>query len=64
MPLFKGSSNSIISANIAELRKSGKPEKEATAAALSQAGKFKAGKEKRLSKGIVSNPKKMPIKVK
>ena len=39
MPLQQGSSDEVKSANIAELRKSGYPEKQAVAIALSEARK-------------------------
>lgn len=58
MPLFKGSSQSVISQNIAELRRSGRPEAQAVAIAMNKAGKSK-GKAKRVSKKVVkSNPLK------
>jgi hypothetical protein len=41
MPLLKGSSDSIVSSNIKELRNSGYAEKQAVAIALSKAGKSK-----------------------
>lgn len=41
MPLLKGSSQSIISQNIRELRHSGRPERQAVAIALSQARRNK-----------------------
>lgn len=46
MPLLKGSSDSIISQNIRELRNSGRPEKQAVAIAYSVAGKSKDKKDK------------------
>lgn len=39
MPLLKGSSQSVISQNISELRRSGRPEDQAVAIAMSKAGK-------------------------
>lgn len=42
MPLFKGKSQSIIGSNIAELRKSGKPEAQSVAIALREAGMGKS----------------------
>lgn len=41
MPLKKGKSKEIISENISELRHSGRPEKQAVAIAMSEAGKSK-----------------------
>jgi hypothetical protein len=40
MPLKKGKSKKVISSNIAELRRSGRPQKQAIAIAYSQAGKY------------------------
>ena len=60
MPLFKGSSQSVISQNIRELRHSGKPEAQAVAIALNRAGKSNKGKAKHVAKKVVkSNPHKV-----
>ena len=47
MPLRKGSSKKVISANISELRHSGRPEKQSIAIAMSEAGKSKPKKKKK-----------------
>lgn len=52
MPLFKGSSQSVISQNIAELRRSGRPEAQAVAIAMNKAGKSKK-KTKTVAKKVV-----------
>jgi hypothetical protein len=44
MPLKKGKSRAVVSANIRELRKSGYPEKQAVAIALSQQRRSKKKK--------------------
>jgi hypothetical protein len=41
MPLKQGYSRKVVSANIRDLKKAGKPRRQAVAAALSKAGKAK-----------------------
>lgn len=41
MPLKKGKSDKVVSQNIRELKQSGKPQKQAVAIALRQAGRKK-----------------------
>ena len=47
MPLKKGSGKKVISANIAELRRSGYPQDQAVAIAYSAAGKSNKPKKKK-----------------
>lgn len=47
MPLQKGSSKKVVSANISELRHSGRPQKQSIAIALNEAGKSKPKKKKK-----------------
>jgi len=46
MPFEKGKSKKVISDNIAELRRSGKPIKQAVAIAYSEAGEGKSKRKK------------------
>ena len=50
MPLLKGDSKEVISQNIAELRRSGKPEKQAVAIAYSEARRTGKSKGKKHGK--------------
>jgi hypothetical protein len=45
MPLKKGSSKKVIGENIAELRRSGRPRKQAVAIAMERAGKSRKKKK-------------------
>lgn len=47
VPLQKGSSKKVVSANIRSEMKRGKPQKQAIAIALSKAGKSKPSKKKK-----------------
>jgi hypothetical protein len=44
MPLKKGKSNRVVGQNIREMRKAGRPQKQAVAAAMRQAGRSRKGK--------------------
>jgi hypothetical protein len=46
MPLKRGSSKEIVSANIRELVKSGRPQKQAIAIAMDKAGKSRLKRKK------------------
>jgi hypothetical protein len=47
MPLKRGSSKKVISANIRELRHSGRPQRQAIAIAMEKAGKSRKKKKRR-----------------
>jgi hypothetical protein len=64
MPLLKGKSDSIVSANISELRKSGRPEAQAVAIALREAGRSNKAKNARVAKKVAKPKTKMEVKAK
>jgi len=68
-PLMKGSSQSVISQNISELRKTGRNEQQAVAIAMKQAGRGKSprskpeNKMKKVSEGVKkANPLALKMK--
>jgi len=52
MPLQKGKSQTVISNNIAELRSTGRPEKQAVAIAMNEAGKSKKYDKETIKKAL------------
>lgn len=57
MPLLRGHSNDIVSANISELVHSGYSEKQAVAIAMKKAGRARSNEKKRVEKKIASHKK-------
>ncbi len=55
MPLLRGHSDDIVSANISELVHSGYPEKQAVAIAMKKAGRARKNEKKRVEKKIKSH---------
>lgn len=51
MPLKKGSSDEVVSANIAELMHSGRPQAQAIAIAMKEAGRSKKKKRSKVPAG-------------
>ena len=62
MPLVKGKSKKVISSNISELRHSGRPEKQAIAIAMSEAGKSRKSTKGESKMKEKKMDKKMPKK--
>jgi hypothetical protein len=60
MPLEKGSSQEVISKNIATERNAGKPEKQAVAIAMSEAGKSNKDKGSPMSKDVEESSTPVP----
>lgn len=56
MPLKKGSSKKTVSANISELRKAGRPQKQAVAIAMDAARKSRAKKKRGTKKRSTRKP--------
>lgn len=52
MPLSKGKSDAAVSSNIKELMSSGRPQKQAVAIAMRQAGRGKVGVRKKGRVGV------------
>ena len=55
MPLLRGHSDDIVSANISELVHSGYPEKQAVAIAMKKAGRARKNEKNRVEKKIKSH---------
>lgn len=62
MPLLKGKSDSVVSENIKMLRNEGRPEDQAVAIALREAGRAKPKKGAQIAKRVAKPSTKMVVK--